>query len=129
MGNRELMFFPEEGEKNFCSRFPVAPRTGHVRTIDSIAVVLLISNFDHLTLQEALAQRHWYMHILDTLDVDRSIRAAIVCCHHAPYSNSMDVGVAKGVQEQFVTPFVASRKRQLFLSGHAHAFEHFQRSK
>ncbi|HUI64727.1 MAG TPA: metallophosphoesterase [Bacteroidota bacterium] len=129
LGNHELLLFPGEGEKEFSSRFPNASRTGYARTIDSVGVVLLNSNFDHLSQEEVSAERRWYERTMDTLDIDPTIRVVIVCCHHAPYSNSTIVGSNAEVQKQFVPPYLSSRKARLFISGHAHAFEHFQIAK
>jgi len=92
-----------------------------------VAVVLLNSNFDRLSASEAQAQQAWYTRTMDSLDEDGSIRAAIVCCHHSPYTNSTVVGSSMSVRQNFLPSFAASRKAQLFLSGHAHAFEHFRR--
>jgi len=129
LGNHELLLFPGEGEKEFSGRFPNAVRTGYTRTIDSVGVVLLNSNFDHLSQEEASAEDRWYERTMEALDIDPSIRVVIVCCHHSPYSNSTIVGSNAEVQKQFVPPYVASRKGRLFISGHAHAFEHFQIAK
>jgi hypothetical protein len=127
-GNHELMFFPEEGERNFLLRFPDASYTGYGRTVDSVAVILLNSNFDNLTPAQADAQQSWYARTLDSLDAEPSVRAVIVSCHHSPYSNSTIVGSSVRVQQRFIPLFVESRKSRVFLSGHAHGFEHFRRS-
>jgi len=126
MGNHDVMGRRKKGEKNFQKRFPVHVRTGYVSTTDGTAVVLLNSNFATLTSTEELAQRNWYQTTLSSLDDDEEIKAVIVCCHHSPYTNSRIVGSNKRVQEQFVPHYIQSKKAKLFLSGHAHAFEHFK---
>ena len=128
LGNHEEMFSSEAGEKNFQLRFPEASRTGYCRTIDSVAVVMLNSNFDNLLPVEIGTQASWYARTMDSLDRDESVQAIIVCCHHSPYTNSTVVKSSAAVQERFLPLFSASRKTRLFLSGHAHAFEHFRRN-
>lgn len=128
LGNHEFLLYPSQGAMQFMSRFPDASRIGSVRSVDSLAVVMLNSNFDHLSPEQRLAQQAWYQRTLDSLDGAPSVRAVIVCCHHSPYTNSTLVGTSITVQQRFVPGFVAARKARLFLSGHAHAFEHFQRS-
>ena len=63
---------------------------------------------------------------MENLDKTDSVKAVIVCCHHAPYSNSKIVKCSSKVQEQFVPAYIQSKKAQLFITGHAHAFEHFK---
>jgi len=129
LGNHEVMFFPSYGERNFQARFPAHNRLGYVRTTDSVAVVLLNSNFGTLSAEEQEKQTRWYQDTLRALDDNAAIRAVIVCCHHSPYSNSKIVGSSEPVQRTFVPAYLTSRKAGLFLSGHAHTFEHFKRAK
>ena len=49
LGNHELMFRAAKGAKNFQARFPAHNATGYTEIIDSVAVVLLNSNFDKMT--------------------------------------------------------------------------------
>ena len=126
LGNHELMMFSRTGEKNFMALFPRHVRTGYVRTVDSTAVILLNSNFSHLSGDEELWQLNWYGAALDSLQADPAIKAIIVCCHHSPFSNSKIVGSSVEVQKAFVPSFLATPKCKLFLSGHAHTFEHFR---
>lgn len=126
LGNHEMMMFSKYGERNFMALFPRHVRTGYLRTVDSTAVILLNSNFSHLSREEEQWQRKWYGATLDSLQAHPGIRAIIVCCHHSPFSNSTVVGSSVEVQKAFVPPFVATPKCLLFLSGHAHTFEHFQ---
>ena len=126
LGNHEMMMFSRYGEKNFTALFPRHVRTGYVRTVDSTAVILLNSNFSHLSRNEEQYQLNWYGAALDSLQADPGIRAIIVCCHHSPFSNSTIVGSSVEVQKAFVPLFLATPKCLLFLSGHAHTFEHFQ---
>ncbi len=126
LGNHELMQRPKEGEANFQKRFPEHIRTGYCRTVDSIAIVLLNSNFSTLTKADIAKQHKWLHDTLAAIDSNAAIRAVIVTCHHPPYSNSRLVGSSVAVQQQFVKPFLQSTKSQLFITGHSHAFEYFQ---
>ena len=126
LGNHEVMGRRKKGEQNFQRRFPMNVRTGYVSVTDSVAVVLLNSNFNALGAADETKQQQWLKATLENLDKTDSIRAVIVCCHHAPYSNSKIVKCSNKVQEQFVPAYIESKKAQLFITGHAHAFEHFK---
>jgi len=60
------------------------------------------------------------------LDTNQAVKMIVVSCHHAPYSNSKIVGSNKPVQEKFVPLFIRTKKAKLFITGHAHDFEHFK---
>jgi UDP-2,3-diacylglucosamine pyrophosphatase LpxH len=126
MGNHDVMFFSKTGEERFLARFPDYVRTGYVRTVDSVAVVLMNSNFNALSANEKKFQQAWYRSALDSLEREPAVRTVIVSCHHSPYSNSTVVGPNPEAQQQFVEGFMATPKCRLFVSGHAHAFEHFR---
>lgn len=126
LGNHEVMGLTKKGMANFQKRFPMNVNTGYVSITDSIAVVLLNSNFSKLSSKELDLQNRWYQLTLDSLDRNNGIKSVIVCCHHAPYTNSKIVKSSAGVQQYFVTGYIKSKKAQLFITGHAHAFEHFK---
>lgn len=126
LGNHELMGRAKKGEANFQKRFPMNVKTGYVSVTDSVAVVLLNSNFKKLTGNELKKQKDWYSETLASLDTNASVKAVIVCCHHAPYTNSVIAKCSNKVQEYFVEDYIKSKKAQLFITGHAHAFEHFK---
>ena len=125
MGNHEVMGRRKRGERFFQKRFPMNVNTGYLSVTDSVAVIMLNSNFAALSSGDEAVQEKWYTNTLAGLDTNTAVRAIIVCCHHAPYTNSTIVKCNKGVQEKFVPGYIASRKAQLFITGHAHAFEHF----
>jgi 3',5'-cyclic AMP phosphodiesterase CpdA len=129
LGNHEVMLFPRTGEKNFQSLFPDHVRTGYCRTVDSVAVILLNSNFQALSGEDARTQKEWFQRTLDSLQRDVAILHIVVCCHHSPFSNSRVVGGSEEVQREFVPPFLATPKCRLFLSGHAHTIEEFRQGK
>jgi hypothetical protein len=125
LGNHELMGNAKEGEKKFQVRFPGHVNTGYTVIRDSIATVFLNSNFSKMTAQQILKQDEWYKKELDSLDNNPGIRVIIVGCHHPPYSDSEMVGSNANSREHFLPAFSKSVKSKLFLSGHAHVFEHF----
>jgi 3',5'-cyclic AMP phosphodiesterase CpdA len=126
MGNHDVMGNKRKGERNFQKRFPDHVKTGFVNIIDSLAIVMLNSNFNKLSLPDQHRQRAWYDSTLVALDENAAIRSVIVTCHHPPFSNNKLVGSSKTVQQQFVPSFIQSRKCRLFITGHSQAFEHFR---
>jgi len=125
LGNHEVMFRSRRGIKNFQTRFPMYKAAGYTETIDSVAVVLLNSNFNKMTAAEILAQDNWYGKTIEQLDKDKAIKLIIVGCHHSPYTNSKIVKPSMAVRQNFLPAFIKSKKCVLFLSGHSHNFEHF----
>lgn len=128
LGNHDLLWSRRKGELNFQQRFPDNVDIGYVSIIDSMAIVLLNSNFKKLTAVEIDKQEQWYTATLNNLDSTPSIKVIIVSCHHAPYSNSLIVHSSADVQRYFVPAFMRTAKCQLFITGHAHAFEHFKQA-
>jgi len=128
LGNHDLMWSRRKGEINFQHRFPDNVDIGYVSITDSIAVVMLNSNFKKLSAIEIDKQEHWYTSTLDKLNSNSSVKTIIVSCHHSPYSNSLIVGSSARVQRYFLPAFMQTAKCTLFITGHAHAFEHFKYS-
>ncbi len=126
LGNHEVMFIASKGIKQFRSRFPEFKPEGYTEVIDSVAVVLLNSNFDKMKAIEIKTQDDWYIETMKKLDANPAVRAIIVGCHHSPYTNSTIVKPSIMVQQKFVPAFIASKKAQLFLTGHSHNFERFK---
>jgi hypothetical protein len=126
LGNHEVMGRAVKGQEKFQKRFPNHVRTGYVEIEDSVAVVLLNSNFTQLSSADNEKQLNWYKKTLAELDADSSVQFIITACHHSPYTNSKIVGPCPAVQQKFVPPFLQSKKSKLFLSGHCHGFEHYQ---
>lgn len=125
LGNHEVMLNTKLGTKNFQSRFPMYDPAGYMEIIDSVAVILLNSNFGKMTTAEILAQDNWYNSAVKKLDNDPAVRFIIVGCHHPPYTNSKVVKPSMAVRQNFVPAFINSKKCVLFLSGHSHNFERF----
>ncbi|MGB2959652.1 MAG: metallophosphoesterase family protein [Bacteroidota bacterium] len=125
LGNHELMIFSWAGEKRFQKRYPYASRTGYSVRAGRLGVVLLNSNFSILTQQDIQRQQQWYDATLTRMEADTTISAVIVLCHHSPFTNSRIVLPSESVRERFVPLFLRHDKCKLFISGHAHAVEHF----
>jgi predicted MPP superfamily phosphohydrolase len=126
LGNHDVMWTRKKGEKNFTKRFPQDDKLNYTSITDSIAIIMLNSNFKKLSDNEIEQQSVWYKLNLQKLDSNDAVKMIIVCCHHAPYSNSLIVGSSKQVQQYFVPGFLQTKKCKLFITGHAHAFEHFK---
>ena len=127
-GNHEYMTKSSIGEKMFKDRFQEEWLNGYFVNIDSIAIVMLNSNFNKIDENKQPKQLVWYKSEMDSLDADPGIKAVIVCTHHAPYSNSRVVGSSETVQDMIVPVFEKSQKSKLFLSGHSHNLEYFSDS-
>jgi len=124
-GNHEYMNTSSRGMQMFKNRFSEQSLYGYFVTVDSIAIVMLNSNFKHLSKKEFSEQLTWYKSVMDSLDITPAIKAIIVCTHHAPYSNSKIVGSSEQTEDLVVPIFEKSKKSVLFLSGHSHNLEYF----
>ena len=126
LGNHDVMFNAAKGTKNFMRRFPLYQPAGSVQIVDSVAVILLNSNFGAMGAAEIIAQDNWYKQELVVLDKDPAVKFVIVGCHHSPYTNSQIVKPSVLVREHFVEPFLHAAKCALFVSGHSHNYERFK---
>ncbi|MCX6334688.1 MAG: metallophosphoesterase [Bacteroidia bacterium] len=124
-GNHEYMGGPSIGIQIFKDYFPEKWLYGYTVNIDSIAVVMMNSNFNRLSENQLSSQEIWYKSEMNSLDADPAIKAIIVCTHHAPYSNSKIVGSSGPVADLIVPVFEKSQKAILFISGHSHNLEYF----
>ena len=127
-GNHEYMIRSSSGTNKFVQRFQKEWLSGYVVNIDSVAIVMLNSNFNNITDNELSKQLMWYNSTMITLDLDPAINAIIVCTHHSPFSNSMIVGSSEQVQKLIIPAFEKSHKSKLFISGHSHNLEYFSGS-
>ena len=125
LGNHEFIMFPLVGLEQFESRFPEHSFTGSLHIINGLAVILLNSNFLHMTKGAIQQQQSWYEKTISICEGDSAIKAVIVGCHHPPYTDSKNISFNKRVRQSLVPPFLQNKKTILFLSGHSHTFEHF----
>lgn len=126
LGNHDVMFNPQKGTTNFIKRFPLYKPVGYTTIIDSMAIILLNSNFNTMTATEIGAQNERYEKELKELDQNPAVKYIIVGCHHSPFTNSSIVNPSRAVELNFLPAFVQSGKAVLFLSGHSHNFERFK---
>ena len=126
LGNHEVMGRPRAGMHKFQERFPDHQPTGYIVRLNDVAVVLVNSNFSTLSVNEEVTQTLWYKKTLQDLDEDNTVRFVITGCHHSPFTASRIVKPSKEVEEKFVPAYLQSSKSCLFLSGHCHAYEHYQ---
>ena len=124
-GNHEYMPFSSAGRENMIARFPFMNVPWYCRRIGPSAIVILNSNFSRLTRLDMQEQELWYRKTLADLDRDTTVTCVLVACHHPPYTNSTVVGPSPDVRRLFVPAFLEARKARVFVTGHAHAFEHF----
>jgi 3',5'-cyclic AMP phosphodiesterase CpdA len=125
-GNHEYLFKPTLGIKMFKARFPMYQPQGYAEIIDSVAIILLNSNFRNMGTTAVDEQDAWYKNALQQLDTTAAVKFIIVGCHHSPYTNSKVVAPSELVRDKFVAPFLKSKKCVLFVSGHSHNFEQFK---
>jgi len=125
-GNHEYMFSAKNGIEKYNKRFPESSNFGYVIIQDSVAVIMLNSNFSKLNDRENNLQMELYARSLAILDTAESIKNIIVACHHSPFTNSKVVSSDKDVQDMFVKPYLKSEKATLFISGHSHHLEMFR---
>ncbi len=126
LGNHELLFFSDAGEEQFNKRFPFYSKTGYSIKNGETEIILLNSNFSKMDEEEIETQQTWYRSQLDRLEKDSTISVIIVGTHYPPFTNSKVVSPDEDVQKLFVPLFIQSKKAKLFISGHCHAFEHFE---
>ena len=100
---------------NLEPRFPwVAEHTWGVSAWGEVSIVWLDSN------GELETQATWLETTLAAIE-----GPVIVATHHPPYTNSTVTGDETAVQDAFVSRLTPNVR--LFLSGHAHAYEHFEK--
>ncbi|MFZ4398413.1 MAG: metallophosphoesterase family protein [Bacteroidales bacterium] len=127
-GNHEYMGKSSAGMQMYSQRFLQQSLYGYSVNIDSIAIVMLNSNYNEFSEKELTTELAWYKTEMDLLDSNPAIKAIIVCTHHAPFSNSKIVGSSRFVQTTFLPLFEKSKKSKLFISGHSHNLEYFSDS-
>ncbi len=125
-GNHDYYFLPSEAMKFFKKYVPESSSDYSMHQFGPVAIVILNSNFDRLKKSEIAAEESWYSYALKTCESDTAIRFVISVDHHPPHTNSAAVSGSNDVRKYFLPAFFSSRKSVLFVSGHAHRFEHFQ---
>lgn len=126
LGNHEYFGRDAVMFANMRARFPAMPARYYSVVLDSIAFVMLDTNFDEESRDSTVKQFRWFKTRLRQYTRDRAVRCIVVCGHHPPYTNSTVVPGDKILQRYFVPDFQRSPKARLWLSGHCHAYEHFR---
>lgn len=125
LGNHDYYGNDEIAMANVMQRWPWFSEDGLVRIIDSVAYVVINTNFDDIGPERSRRHRQWFIKTLRTLDAHSGVVAVVVCGHHPPFTNSTTVSPDAVLQRYFVPSFVQSAKGTLWLSGHAHTYERF----
>jgi Icc-related predicted phosphoesterase len=94
----------------------------------SIALILLDSNKRPLGRKMWRSQADWYLSTINRYETDDEIKDVFVLAHHPPFTNSKSSGEAKWTHKDFVEPFLAKKKTRAYISGHVHAYEHFEKN-
>lgn len=125
-GNHEYLGDDDVAYQNLTSRFPVAKQRWYTVVTDSIAFVMLNTNFDEFSRDTAVKELRWFKTRMRQFTSDPSIRCIVVCGHHPPFTNSSIVQDEHILKQYFLPIFHKSHKSRLWLSGHSHAYEHFR---
>ncbi len=112
-GNHDLKI-----EGHFCF---LIERTWYSMTVQSVGLIWLDTT-DH-----GESQRAWFGRTLAAMDSDVLIENIIVFGHHPPFTNSVVVSPSKYVKKIFVPEFLSGVKTRVFISGHSHGYERFEK--
>ncbi len=116
LGNHDVMMRDSRGERNFNKRFPDHKRTGYLEIIDSMAIVLLNTNFSKLSVNEIDQQQKWYPQ--NNRFTEQSSWYQSDYCYISP-SDLYQQQYGKtfhGSRQQFLPAFLASKKCVLFVT-------------
>jgi hypothetical protein len=125
-GNHEYLFDARKGLENYMKTFGARQAMGYSIEEGSLAVLMLNSNFNHVSPEEMMWQQIWLNGKFDSLDGNGAVQSIVVCAHHPPYTNSRVIRPDRYVQGWFVPRFEQSPKTRIFLSGHSHNLECFK---
>ncbi|MBM4179223.1 MAG: hypothetical protein FJ211_07830 [Ignavibacteria bacterium] len=127
-GNHEYLGNTEVGMQNVQSRFTAARTTWYRWDADSVAYLMLNSNWHDIGQDSTALQHAWFAEQLQKCDDDVTIRVIVVSSHHPPFTNSSVVHDDQRTRDEFVPLFMKTAKGRLWLSGHCHALEFFERN-
>lgn len=128
-GNHEYLLFPKKGINNLYKRFPGSKASIQVQTIDSISLILLNTNFGHISKEQKAEKVKRYEYLLDSLQQCPAVKIIIVGTHQPPFTNSKKIKPDKEVQQLLIPGYLSTPKAILFISGHSHNLEHFIKEK
>ncbi|MFO0750547.1 MAG: metallophosphoesterase [Myxococcota bacterium] len=127
VGNHDRMVFARPAMAELGARFAVLrARTWYAFRHAAVAFVALDSNFGALSAAALGEQERWLEATVAAADADPDVRAIIGYWHHPPWTNSRIVRPSRRAREGFVATLARSPKAIAVLSGHCHAWEHFE---
>ena len=124
-GNHEYLRSSRAAQMNVLRRFPGIARTWYTVTLDSVTFVMINTNHERITQTMQHDQHRWYDSTMQALETNPATRCVVVCGHHPPFTNSMNVSDNRYVVDNYVPAFLHHPKARLWLSGHSHAYERF----
>lgn len=128
LGNHDYWGPNEPACAHLRARFPwLSEERWEVAHWGDVAIVVLDSNESELGPERWSAQQEWLVETLEALEGDPAVRMVALAWHHPPYTNSTLTDDETHVQRAFVERLEGRRKVRLVLSGHAHAYEHFDK--
>lgn len=126
-GNHEYWSSENSMRKQMKRRFAcVEPRTWYRVISDSVAYIMLNSNYKDVGFEAMRRQAAWFVGELKRLQQDSSVLAIVVASHHPPFTNSTIVDGDNFMRRAFVPHAIRTPKVVLWLSGHCHNYEHFK---
>lgn len=126
-GNHDYFFFSGRAMRSWEEYIPDGKKEYASYKFGTVAIVLLNSNIEEMEDSTLEQQKQWYASTLVLLNADNSIHFIITVAHHSPFTNSAMVTGSSFVRKEYLPAFYTSPKTKLFISGHAHRFEHFQK--
>jgi len=112
---------------NFFARFPyLEHRHWYSFTADSVAFLMLDSNFSKLTARECTEQLKWLQKSLDEFEAMPEIKLNVIVIHHPPFTNSANSTPDSAVVQSILPMLGGHPKVKLFFSGHSHTYERFR---
>ena len=127
LGNHDYMGSDGKALDHWFSRFPdLGRRNAYTRTFRGIRIVVLDSNVDELGGPRAERQLRWLERRLDEAAADDGVRAVFVAAHHPPFSNRRLDAEPEWMRGEVFPLLTRYPKVRMVLSGHVHAYEHFQ---
>lgn len=129
VGNHDIMFWRTEGLRALRAR-ALVPANATWQRVETPGLCFLVLDTNPRALAGAQlhAQLAWFKAELARAQEAAHVRAVVVVGHHPPMSNARLPHTARATIHAFITLFEQCPKGQLWLSGHVHAYERFERA-
>ena len=129
VGNHDYFVFSKYATKNFQTRFPQLKKSPwYYLEYSVLGIIILDSNQSRLGQKKWQEQLIWLKETIKTLENNPLIKGIIFCSHHPVMTNSMEVAPHQPTNRDFVPLFLESKKTILYLNGHCHAYERFEKN-